>query len=164
MNLVFTWKEIIIRNGTKVLEKFPATCIVRNEINGKRSTNQVIYTTPKTGHKKPYYPRTFPSGIFEITQIEWLTDLNDIEKFGPVKIRTTATREVFTWDLDFYGHYWEPTGMIQKDYAYHIHHTHKYHTTHGCIRGGDTEGQMILIAQMIEPSVVHGDIVRLEVL
>jgi hypothetical protein len=164
MNLVFTWKELIIRNGTKVLERYPSTCKVRNELNGKRKPNEVIYTTPKSGMPKPFYPRQYPSGIFKILSVDWLTDPESIETFGPVLIRTDATRNVYTWDLDVNGNYWTPTGNLQLDAGYHIHHTHRYKTTHGCIRGGETEGQMISIAQMIEPSVRNGDNVYVEVL
>lgn len=164
MNLIFTWKEILIRNGTRVIERYPATCRVRNELNDKRMPHQVIYTIPVTGKPTPYYPRTFPSGIYEITSIEWLTDPAEIKKFGPVKIKTNATREVYTWDLDTAGNYWKPTGKTQIDMAYWIHHTHKYLTTQGCIRGGSTEAQMISIAQMIEPNLEYGDSVKIEVL
>lgn len=164
MKLIFTWKELIIQNGQTGIARFPSTCIVRNELNGKRLKSQVLYTTPLQGNPKPFYPRQFPSGIYLILKIEWLKDPAEIKRFGPVKIRTTATREVFTWDLDTNGNYWKPTGKVQTDAGYHIHHTHKYKTTHGCIRGGDTEGQMVNIAQIIEPVLENNENVYLEVL
>jgi len=163
MKLIFTWKDLIVLDDNKTIEKYPSTCVVRNEINGKRSTNQVIYTIPQSGKPKPYYPRTFPSGIHEITSIEWIKDLDRLELFGPVIIKTDATREVFSWDLTINGNYWIPTGKTQIDTGYYIHHTHRYKTTHGCIRGGDTEAQMIEIAKLVEP-FLKDETVLLEVL
>ena len=91
MKLIFTWKEILIENGTTIIKRIPASCNVRNELNGKRFNNQVVYTYPEKGHRKPYYPRQFPSGIFEITSIEWVDPDNtkEYETYGLVKIRTT---------------------------------------------------------------------------
>lgn len=163
MKVIFTWSEIIILNGNVEIKRFSASCKVRNDINGKRKPNQVIYTVNKK--PKPYYPRTFPSGIHKITSIEWVEKgTKRYEQFGPVIIKTDATRKIFTWDLDREGNYWKPTGNTQIDTAYYIHHTHKYLTTLGCIRGGNTETEMISIAQIIEPVLKHGDIVMLEVL
>lgn len=164
MKLIFTWKELIILNGTTEIARYPATSKVRNELNGLRKKDQIVYTCPVTGRPKPYYPRPYPSGIHMITAIEWLTDPKQIDVFGPVKIRTTATRDVFTWDLDREGKYWKPTGKIQVDGQYHIHHTHKYIYTHGCIRGGSTTQQMISIAKIVEPVLNAGEKVHLEVL
>ncbi len=163
MIIIFTWKHLIIKNGLTKIARYPATCRVRNELNGKRKSNQVIYTVNKK--PKPYYPRQFPSGIHKITSIEWVKKgTKRYAEFGPVIIKTDATREIFTWDLDTEGNYWKPTGNIQIDTGYYIHHTHKYLTTYGCIRGGDTESEMIHIARIIEPVLEHDDSVYLEVL
>ena len=163
MNLIFTWKEIIILNGITEIARYPASCKVRTELNGQRKKDQVIYTVNK--HPKPYYPRQFPSGIHTVTEIEWVKkDTKRYEEFGPVIIKTDAAREIFTWDLDLKGNYWKPTGRTQVDTGYYIHHTHRYLKTIGCIRGGDTESEMIHIAGVIEPVLEHGDIIRLEVL
>jgi len=164
MKVIFTWSEIIVMNGNTEIARYPANCKVRQELNGKRKKNEVVYTYPEKGHRKPYYPRQAPSGIFEITAIEWLTDSEKVKEFGHVKIKTTMKREVFVWSLDREGNYWQPTGEIQIDTQYHIHHTHKYKHTLGCIRGGDTDEQMASIARIIEPELRHGDPVYLEVL
>ena len=164
MKIIFTWKELIILNGNTEIARYPASCKVRNELNGKRLRGEVVYTFPETGKPKPYYPRQFPSGIHKITAIEWLTDPKDIEEFGLVKIRTDAKRDVFTWELDINGIYWKPTGLIQVDTQYHMHHTHKYVHTLGCIKGGNTDSQMISIAKIIEPELRHHDPVYIEVL
>ena len=162
--MVFTWKELLILNGTTVIARYPATCRVRNELNGKRLKSQVVRTFPNKGKSEPYYPRTFPSGIHRITAIEWLTNEKEIEKFGPVKIRTDAWRKVFTWDLDKKDNYHKPTGSTQIDTEYHIHHTHRYLTTHGCIRGGKTEAQMISIAKILEQTFENGETIYIEIL
>ena len=157
MKVIFTWKEIIVLNGVTEIARFPASSKVRNEINGQRKPDQVIYTVNKK--PKPYYPRPFPSGIHKITSIEWVKKgTKRYEEFGPVIIKTDATREIFTWDLNREGLYWKPTGNIQVDTGYYIHHTHKYMTTLGCIRGGDLESEMISLAGIIEPVLEHEDI------
>lgn len=164
MRVVFTWKELIILNDTKEIKRFPASSKVRNEINGQRRNQEIVYTYPLHGNRTPYYPRPFPSGIFEITEIEWVKDPDRFKQYGPVIIKTNATRKIFTWDLDSSGHYWKLSGEIQTDSCYYIHHTHRFFTTLGCIRGGDTESEMISIAQLIEPVFEHGDKIYLEVL
>ena len=154
MIIIFTWKEIIVKNELSEIARYPAICRVRNELNGQRKTNQVIYTVNKK--PKPYYPRQFPSGIHKITDIEWVKKgTNRYKEFGPVIIKTDATREIFTWDLDREGNYWKPTGNTQIDTGYYIHHTHRYLKTLGCIRGGDSEFEMISLARIIEPVLEH---------
>ena len=162
MKIIFTWKELIVLNGATEIARYPASSKVRNEINGQRKPNQVIYTVNKK--PEPYYPRPFPSGIFRITEIEWVKEgTKRYEKFGPVVIKTDATREIFTWELDREGKYWHPTGKTQIDTGYYIHHTHKYLTTLGCIRGGDSESEIISFAKIIE-RVVEYETVLLEVI
>ena len=158
MKVIFTWSEIIILNGNVEIKRFPASCKVRTELNGQRKKNQLIYTLPKTGHPKPYYPRQFPSGIFHITDIEYTDD----KEYAPVKIKTDATRKVFTWDLDREGNYWEPTGDIQIDTCYWLHFTNSK-TTLGCIRINNIH-DALSFAHIIEPVLKHGDTVMLEVL
>ncbi len=157
MIIIFTWKEIIVKNELSEIARYPASSKVRNELNGQREKNQVIYTVNK--NPKPYYPRQFPSGIYKITDIEWVKkDTNRYKEFGPVIIKTDATREIFTWDLDREGNYWKPTGKTQIDTGYYIHHTHRYLKTLGCIRCGDSEFEMISLARIIEPVLEHDDI------
>ena len=158
MKVIFTWKELIIMNGVTEIDRFSASCNVRNELNGKRGKNEVQYTVPILGHPKPYYPRAFPGGMFRITDIEYTKD----PEYAPVKIKTTATREVFTWDLDRNGNYWKPTGKTQIDSAYWLHYT-KYKTTLGCIRIDDLN-DALPFAQILEPVLEHGEEILLEVL
>ena len=144
MKLIFTWKEILVYFDHKLVERFPASCKVRNELNGRRKEDEVVYTYPASGHRKPYYPRQFPSGIFRITGVEYTYD----PEYAPVKIKTNATRDVFTWDLTVDGKYWQPTGRIQTDAAYWLHYTDSP-TTLGCIRIGSKKDALDL-ARMID--------------
>lgn len=163
MKVIFTWKEIIILNGVTIISRYPASCKVRTELNGQRDKDQVIYTVNK--RPKPYYPRQFPSGIHKITGIEWLrAGTERYKEFGPVIIKTDAERKIFTWDLDREGRYWKPTGNIQIDTGYYIHHTHRYLKTLGCIRGGDTESEMVSFAKILEPSIEGLEDIYIEVL
>jgi len=158
MKVIFTWKELIVMNGITEIARFPASCNVRNELNGKRAKNEIIYTVPISGKPKPYYPRAFPGGMFEIIDIEYTDD----PQYKPVKIKTTATREVFTWDLNINGNYWKPTGKTQMDSAYWLHYT-KYKTTLGCIKI-DNLNDALPFAQILERVLEHGETIRLEVL
>ena len=159
MKIIFDWKNLIVKDETgQSITQYPASCKVRNEINGQRKKNQVKYTLPETGESKPYYPRQFPSGIFEITEVMYTAD----PEYAPVKIKTTATREVFTWDLDREGDYWQPTGKTQTDTCYWLHYTDSS-TTLGCIRIGNPQDAMSLAA-IIEAELKNGNKIMLEVL
>ena len=156
MKIIFTWKELIVMNGCTEIARYQASCKVRNEINGRRKKSEVQYTVTK--QPKPYYPRQYPSGIFDITDVMYTVD----PEYAPVKIKTNATREVFTWDLNQDGEYWKPTGKTQIDTAYWMHYTDSS-TTLGCIRIGSAKDAMSL-AHTIERVLEHGDRVLLEVL
>ena len=156
MKIIFDWKMLYIMNGCTEIARYKANCSVRHELNGRRKKNDVQYTVTK--HPKPYYPRQFPSGIFNIIEVMYTPD----PTYAPVKIKTDATREVFTWHLDREGNYWKPTGETQIDTAYWLHYTDSP-TTLGCIRIGSAQDAMSL-AHIIEVSLERGDSVRLEVL
>ena len=143
--IIFTWKELLLLDDDGVvLNRYEASCNVRNELNGRRRKNEVVYTYPSSGERKPYYPRQFPSGIFLISGVEYTDD----PEYKPVKIKTTASREVFTWKLDKEGNYFKPTDYIQEDTAYWLHYT-KSPTTLGCIRIG-SEREALELAELIE--------------
>ena len=161
MNLVFTWKELIVKDGAIIVDRFPASCNVRHELNGRRplhDRNQVQYTIPVQGSPMPYMPRQYPSGIHGITAVEWTTD----PEYEPAKIRTTATRDVFLWRVDNKGGYDCPSGAVQTDSAYHIHYT-KSKTTLGCIRCNN-RNNMIKLAKIIENELAEDRPIFLEVL
>jgi len=158
MKVIFTWKSLIVMNGVTEIARYPANCNVRNELNGKRRKDEVVYTLPEKGKPKPYFPRAFPGGIFEITGIEYTEDV----EYAPVKIKTNATREVFTWDLNTEGKYWEPTGRTQIDTCYWIHFYPGIYSL-GCIHIDDIS-DTLSFAQIIEPVLEYNDKVFLEVL
>ncbi len=158
MTIIFTWTELILKIGDRILDRFPATCKVRHELNGQRKKDQVVKTYPVTDNRKPYYPRQFPSGIFNIIGVEYTED----PEYGPVKIKTDASRDVFTWDLDEDGNYAEPSGFIQNDKAYWLHYTASK-TTLGCIRIGSSTDALKL-AGIIQKYLNRNAIVILEVL
>ncbi len=161
MIIHFTWKELIVKVDDKVIDKFPANCSVRHELNGRRPLHdrkQVQLTTPASGSPLPYMPRQYPSGIHGVTAVEWTTD----PEYEPAKIRTTAKRDVFLWSLGSAGGYDKPSGVVQVDSAYHIHYT-KSSTTLGCIRCGSREN-MIKLAKLVEKELADDRPVYLEVL
>ncbi len=158
MKLIFTWKEIIILNGSVEIARYPASCKIRTELNGKRAKNEVVYSMPREGKPKPYYPRSFPSGIFEIIGIEYTDNVN----YAPVKIKTDAIRKVFTWELNREGSYWIPTGKTQEDTCYWL-HFYPGEYSHGCIHFTEIE-DALSAAHIIEPTLEYGDKVWLEVL
>ena len=158
MIIIFTWKELIVYEDGIEIARCPASCNVRNEMNGRRPLHdpkQVQYTIPKSMKPMPYMPRQYPSGIFKITEIEWTDD----PEYAPVKIRTTAKRDVFVWALDKYGGYDYRLDEIQTDTAYHIHNTDSK-TTLGCIRCTESER----LAKLIESVLDKPEPVFLEVL
>jgi hypothetical protein len=159
MTIIFTWTELILKIGDRILDRFPATCKVRTELNGQRKKNQIVKTFPIAGDREPYYPRQFPSGIFDITGVEYTKDPD----YAPVKIKTDALREVFTWSLTRRGnYYYKPTGEMQIDSCYYLHYT-KYKTTHGCIRLSTPEDALKL-AGIIEKYIKRKAVIKLEVL
>ncbi len=122
--------EILDEQG-KVLQKYRATCRVRNEINGRRQPDQIVKTFPITSKlgRLPYNPRKFPTGAW---RVKMPIASNDPE-FAPVKIPTDAIRRVLTSELEG-GRYAGLSGEHQDDAFYHLHYSHKYRTTLGCIR------------------------------
>jgi len=158
MKIIFTWKELIVMNGNLEIDRFSANCNIRNELNGRRKKDEIVYTIPIAGHPKPYYPRQFPSGIFDISEVQYTND----SEYAPVKIKTNALREVFTWDLTRDGMYWMPTGNTQIDSAYWLHFT-KSRTTLGCIRIG-SESDAMNLALIVKNELDKDKSVLLEVL
>lgn len=161
MKIIFTWKSLVLQKGEDTVGRYPASCSVRHELNGRRALHtekEVRWTFPDEGHRKPYMPRQFPSGIFKVTAVVYTDD----PEYAPVKIRTTATRDVFTWELDIMGGYERQTNKVQTDTQYHIHYTDSK-TTLGCIRC-DSKSDIITLAELIKPAVDRGEDVWLEVL
>lgn len=113
---------------------YKATNPVRNQLNGERDAGQTVKTYPIDGPQKWYDPRKFPTGLWEITGVEW----TDHDEYAPVKIKTDATRRVMTND-----------GTIQTDSCYYLHYCGISQTTLGCIRI-DSKADAIEIGKFVE--------------
>ena len=55
-------------------KEYRATCDVRNELNGRRNKSEIVKTFPLGVSREPYYPRKFPTGIWELKKPIWTTD------------------------------------------------------------------------------------------
>jgi len=106
----------------------PATCLVRNELNGLRRDDEVVRCTNEDGTDGlPYEPRTFPLGTWKVVNIADKTNPYEAPKF----ISTDAHQEVTVWTTKN-GCYVHKLG-IAEDYGYGLHHSTSA-TTLGCIR------------------------------
>lgn len=108
--------------------KMPATCLVRNELNGLRKPREIVKTTPREGGVGvPYMPRRFPVGEWHI--------INIVPKSGPYMapyfIATSAWQMVDEWEVKD-GAYVKPIGDA-ADFGYGL-HCSTSNTTLGCIR------------------------------
>lgn len=132
--------ELLIIGG----DHYKVTCRVRNEINRKRDKSEIVETWPDDGKRLPYYPRKIPTGLWEVgTPI-----YTDNPEYAPVKIPTTAERNVMTWDV-LAGQYENHSGIIQQDKYYHLHYSKNSLTTLGCLRI-DSEEDALEIAGIVE--------------
>lgn len=161
MHITFNWEKLIVENGPTFL----ADCKVRNEINGERKPHQVVRTIEPNGVRRPYMPRTIPSGIWQITGVQWIHDTGS--EYYPVIIRTDAWRRVYIWALSERGKYDYRTRTEVIDEAYHIHFAWynggRSRTTHGCINM-HTIDMAINFAEMVESEKEKGENVSLEVM
>ena len=123
---------------------YPASCDVRNELNNRRKMNQVVKTYPSEGSRLPYFPRVFPLGVWKVKKPIWTDD----PEYWPVKIPTTAVRNVFTWETED-GSYNRISEIVQEDAFYHLHHAKNSRTTLGCIRIA-IPGDAATIAKSVE--------------
>jgi hypothetical protein len=147
-------KELLIEEKV-----FKADCDVRNEINDRRKSHQIVKTFPRSapGDRQAYMPRKFPTGIWQVKKPVW----TDNPEYWPVKIPTDAVRQVMTWDVKR-GVYTGPTGTVQDDSFYHLHFARDSITTLGCIRL-DSEQDAREIASFVEEKLKAGEDVWLEV-
>ena len=152
MHITFDWKNLIIEGG----KKFPADCKVRNEINGLRSPDD-LEKTIEDGRRRWYMPRTFPSGVWLIKEVEWIDDKDSA--FWPVIVRTYAFRRVYIWKQAKNG-LWRRSNKIAVDTGYHVHYARyngrRSSTTHGCINPMTPE-IMIDFAKVVEKGMMDKD-------
>lgn len=93
------------------------TNFVRNEINGRRAKNEVVYSENEDGSKGvPYYPRPFPKGTWKIGKPQ-----QEVGLLAPFFIPTDAHQLVDEWELDENGLYLQKTGRQVMDWGYGIH-------------------------------------------
>lgn len=145
--------ELLIVGG----KQYKATCRVRNELNRWRKINQIAKTYPLEGKRQPYYPRKFPTGIWEVKPPIWTDDVD----YAPVKIPTSAVRKVMVWDVSG-NQYSQMSGEVQDDAFYHLHFAKDSTTTLGCIRLDSVE-DATEIAKLVEDYIKKKDKVWLEV-
>lgn len=140
-------------------KKYKATCPVRNEINKRRNSTDIVKTYPSYSAetRKPYYPRKFPTGFWEVKS----PILTNNPELAPVKIPTSAVRTVAVWDIKN-GQYNEIVGS-QNDGYYHLHWSKPYRTTLGCIRL-DSEEDAIEISGMVKECIDSGEKCYIEVM
>ena len=101
------------------------SCLVRNEVNGWRQNNQVVYSLPD---ELPYQPRIFPVGRWEIGEP---LECKDPYK-APYFIPTNAFQMLPVWEIKD-GHYVKATDKMTRDDGYGL-HCSTSNTTLGCIK------------------------------
>lgn len=123
--------EVRFKQGTDKLwvgeTVFQASCDVRNELNGRRKSHEVVRSIPDG---LPVMPRPFPKGLWNIGMPE--ARKPEQRDLWPFFIPTDAYLDMPVWELKD-GQYYRPTGMVVRDRAYGLHHS-VYATTLGCIR------------------------------
>lgn len=140
---------------------FRAVSDVRNEQNKQRLLHvarEVVYTMPAPG--KPYMPRPFPKGTWNVMRPEMRTD----EYKAPWFIPTDAWQWVDVWSLDSKGGYHLPTDDSVKDYGYGL-HASTSPTTLGCGRVGRVGDytEINMLVTLINAAMDRKETVKLEV-
>lgn len=105
----------------------PVACKVRNELNGLRKPNEVIFSIPD---KKPVYPRTFPKGVWNVYKP--LPRPNE-PYLAPFFIPTDAWEYLPIWQLDGKGQYGMAMKYTTRVEGYGFHYSTS-NTTLGCIK------------------------------
>ena len=114
-------------------KQIPFDCFVRNELNGLRQMNEVVYSENADGSQGvPYMPRPFPVGTWQLFYPHSETDALTAPYFFP----TDAWQIVDEWDVahDINGKlcYVGKTGRQVKDYGYGL-HCSSAHESDGCL-------------------------------
>jgi hypothetical protein len=118
------------------------TCIVRNELNQRRSTaERPVYSEKENGDPGvPYMPRRFPVGKWNITGVYD----RDTDEMRPHFFATDAHQPVDEWTV-VGNHYGEKTGKQVEDYGYGF-HCSTFSTTLGCGKILDPKDERLLVA------------------
>lgn len=143
-------KNILKAFGSKI----DISCIVRNEINGWRRSDEVVYSIPD---KKPIQPREFPKGMWTIGKPDTRTD----PYLAPYFIPTSAWQYLPIWKLDVNKCYANATPNNCKDKGYGLHYSTST-STQGCIKINKLQDLLWLVT-MIKNHQSLGDVVMLHV-
>jgi hypothetical protein len=117
----------------------PCSCDVRNETNGRRHADQIVYSMPDN---QPYQPRQFPRGRWKVGMPVERTD----PYLAPWFIPTDAWQELPIWALKD-GKYAYPTAETVQDVGYGLHYSTSS-TTLGCIKIKNLEDLQWLVKQI----------------
>lgn len=147
-------KDLILENSHII----KCSCEVRNELNGRRGGNQIIRSIPDG---RPYMPRIFPVGEWNVSQPEARTLSADRDKY-PWYIPTDAWQMLPEWSLDPEGRYYRPTDRMVRDSGYGLHWCIWSKTTLGCIRIASM-GEVELLVTMISAALKNNESVKLKV-
>jgi hypothetical protein len=139
MIIEFSHSRELIFAGDRAI---PATCKVRNELNGQRPRKgepdvcRTILRSGKSG--PPVMPRQFPIGTWKVNGFVRHDDVypngSPVEPYlFPWFIGTDANEELDEWELDEHGFYAGKTGRKVESWAYGFHYSSSL-TTLGCIR------------------------------
>jgi len=143
---------------------------VRNELNGLRTSSEVVYSTTQSGaNGKPYYPRQFPAGQWYITDVvahdKKKADGTPAEPYlYPFFLATNAHQTVPVYKLEIVNDRQKigaPDGT-SEDWGYGLHHSTSS-TTLGCIKIVKEEDLTWLVGQ-IKSAWHDNQIVRMEVI
>lgn len=129
------------------------SCWVRNLENGQRRKTEIVYSIPTA---KPYSPQVFPTGLWEIGEIEPKTD----EYLAPYFINTDAFQMVRVWEVAD-GRYVKPTDIWVKDKEYGIHFSTSP-TTLGCIKIME-EPDLVWLVEKIQESSKNSEKIFIDV-
>lgn len=155
MRLVWERDKGILHHDNYVMV---VSCIVRNELNGRRGRKDPVVRTENADGSDgvPYFPRPFPPGLWRVTGVL----PKDDPYLAPYFISTDAHQLVERW-TEVAGHYGESTGEIVEDYGYGLHCSTSISTL-GCGRITMRSDLLILRSAIME-ALVDKESVELEV-
>jgi len=142
---------------------------VRNELNGLRTSSEVVFSTDQNGENgKPYYPRQFPAGKWYITDIvahdKNKADGTPVEPYlYPFFLQTNAHQTVPVYKLEIVNdkqRIGAPDGT-REDWLYGLHYSTSS-TTLGCIKIVKQDDLLWLVGQ-IKAAWHDNQIVSMEV-
>jgi len=134
--------------------EIPIACIVRNEVNGWRKSDQVVYSIPDN---KPIQPRQFPKGIWSVGKPDTRTDPYLAPYFTP----TSAWQYLPIWELDENKCYKKATANMTKDKGYGLHFSTST-STQGCIKLLNKDDLLWFVTQL-KNYQAQGDVIMIEV-